>query len=226
VTGAGVVLFVVVAVAVVFVALPQSAPTTVSTVPRVSTPSAATTTASDAAKETTTTAGTESEDFLSYADPQGRFTMEYPASWTNTSQTKLASGSEDTYLAVGFADQSGPTQDGRFLDCFGVSATDSGLWDESRLPIVKQGMEQMLEETPPPEVTELKVLEPLRGVQIGDIPGYTVTLGYSYQGRSRVKIEYQFIAGKDLCVARFLAAEEDFEKLEPVFEEIVQSMRF
>lgn len=168
-----------------------------------------------------TTVTTDSDGLASYTDAEYGFTVTYPASWENTSLTKLGDYQPDPYSVVGFADQSGPQQEGQFFNFVEVSVVEDIRIDESMLPAFEESMKLSLEKVRE-TYQDVRVLEPVRSVRIADKPGFAATLSLSFKEHTVVVCAYLLVADQRAYELEFSAAEEDFEECAPLFEKIIQ----
>ena len=231
VAGAGIVFVAVVAVAVVVLMTSSestaSTPTVSSTIPPSTTPSSTpstTVTTSQTQQASPTTTIADSDGLVSYTDTERRLSIKYPASWENTDLARLGDGKTDPYGVVGFADQNGPEQDGQFLNFAEVAIFEDVPVYESMLPAVEEGMRLNLEGARN-TYEDVKVLEPIHSVLIGEAPGFAMTLSFFWRGHTMIVSDYVLIADQRICELELSAVEEDFEEYTPLFQRIVQDFQ-
>ena len=161
---------------------------------------------------------------MSHADSVRGFTVKYPASWKNTSLSRLGDGETDAYGVVGFADQSGPEEDGQFLNFVEVDVFADVLVDESMLPDFEEAMRLSLEDAGD-TYEDVEVIEPIQSVSIGGSPGLALTVRFSWRGRAVIVSDYVVIANQRAYGLEVSAVEEDFEECTPLFEKIIQDFQ-
>jgi hypothetical protein len=180
-------------------------------------------TATTAADATTVTASADSAGLASYADPQGRFTIEYPAAWERTSLALL--GDTDVYglEAVGFADQLGPTTDD---DCYTnfiqVNIDENGAYDESSLALLRDNLPKTLERLGAKH-DAVTVVETWRQREIAGVPGMTLVLETSDNGKTIRGLDCVLVVGHRFYEIELVTREEDWEQYKPIFQEIIGS---
>lgn len=139
------------------------------------------------------TSTTDNKGLACYADTKNGFTVKYPARWENTDASRLGFGYSKPHAAVGFADRSGPTFVGQYLDFLDVVVFDDRRYDESMLSDFMKAMTQGNEDAKN-NVQGFEVIEPVHSIEVDGMPGLAMTTSYSGSYPTVFVYEYLFIA--------------------------------
>jgi hypothetical protein len=128
----------------------------------------------------------------------------------------------DAYVAAAFADWKGPTYDGCYLDYIWMEVYDDQPTKVSDLPKIRTNVQDYLDWLRQ-NFSDVKLLEPLREVQIGTATGFDYTWSFTVGQQKLMLTDCVLIANDTEYFLEFASVEKDWKRCHPIFNQILQT---
>jgi len=169
-----------------------------------------------------------------FSDAQRGISISYPATWRNTNPSEVGEriygganqarqrAFNDAYVAAAFADWKGPTYDGCYLDYIWMEVYDDQPTKVSDLPKIRTNVQDYLDWLRQ-NFSDVKLLEPLREVQIGTATGFDYTWSFTVGQQKLMLTDCVLIANDTEYFLEFASVEKDWKRCHPIFNQILQT---
>lgn len=163
--------------------------------------------------------------FVLYSDVRFGLTIAMPADWTELPASGLAGYQPDEYHLAAFADVTGPTHEGAYLNGLTIKVIAGSQTEDPPQELVHQTLQQLVAEGPATH-EYFKVVKPIRATTVGGLPAEVVTYRTTWQERVMMKSAYTFIADHCLYQVEIQTDDADWADYKELFRRILESFTF
>lgn len=161
-----------------------------------------------------------------YSNGQYSYSFQYPATWKlveNTSPDVSAGGA--AAASIGVYDPKGAIAEDTYIDMALVSVYKlNATVDESMMPQIRSEVEAVLGDLTS-QAGDLKTVEQLSETSVNGMSGYKATFSFSKNETPVLSTLYFLFSGNMEYQVTVQAAEQNWEKLKPVFTALIASFK-
>jgi hypothetical protein len=160
-----------------------------------------------------------------YSDTRFGLTLSVPSGWAKVPGGSVADFRPKTYHIASFAEITGPTLNGAYLNGLNVKLLARSLNEDPPKELMRDSVQAFIDGGPE-EYDYFMLLEPIRDSSVGGVPALAATARITWNERVLVKSVYTVMAGN--CVYRIDVMTDDvyWDAYQDLFEQMLDSFAF